>query len=224
MTDSEQNYKMADIRKCISTLGDTTQSKWLDKRLVPCSKQKKGIRTNIRYSALEIVHVCVLAQTSTWGVLNYYNEVNVSGGYISPSTFLFMEPDELAGLPLCPHMGRSELSLTEPEKIVDYYREHGPNLKIIVTSRQVPIEQEDKRMRRTKTVFDMRILTPTEAMEWENDQEGISPDIELMTLATYDIPNKDVPEAYMEFGFLKLNLKQIITHVYKKLDLLYLLD
>ena len=68
---------MADIRKCFSTVGDTTLTKWLDKGLIGCESDKKGIRTNIRYSALELAHVGVLAQLSgaqlsAWGVLNYY--------------------------------------------------------------------------------------------------------------------------------------------------------
>jgi len=60
------------IFESVFQVGDTTLTKWLDKGLIGCESDKKGIRTNIRYSALELAHVGVLAQLSTWGVLNYY--------------------------------------------------------------------------------------------------------------------------------------------------------
>ena len=88
---------MADIRKCFSTVGDTTLTKWLDKGLIGCESDKKGIRTNISYSALELAHVGVLAQLSTWGVLNYYKDVKVDFG------------------------GQRQFLLTEPDRIIDHY-------------------------------------------------------------------------------------------------------
>ncbi|MGC8604768.1 MAG: hypothetical protein ACP5VS_13955 [Desulfomonilaceae bacterium] len=218
---------MSDIRKCFSTVGDTTLSKWLEKGFIPHQSDKKGIRTNIRYSALEIVHVGVLTLLSTWGVLACYKDVEVHGGYVSPEYFAFFSPAEFAELP--PSSGYHEvweLSLTKPEKIVDYYCAYGPDLKMTITSCQVPVVQEDRRMRRTKTVFDIKILPPHQALEWERDRLGIRPEMEELFVidAPIVIANKYGAEAYMEFGFLKLDIDMIIRHVYNRLDLLYLVD
>jgi hypothetical protein len=223
MKDSRYNFKMADIRKCFSTIGDTTLSKWIDKGLIGCDSDKKGIRTNIRYSALGIVHVGVLTQLSTWGVLTYYKETEVSLGYLGIEAAL-LEPEVPASLGEdLPN--RCNFPLTEPDEIINYYSSHGPNLIMIVTSRQVPFEQEDKRMRWTKTVFEIKILTPEQAFEWESDQQGLPRSLQEMTILTFESPpNKEVPEANVEFGFLKLDIGRIIRHVYKKLDILYLLS
>ncbi|MDA8408564.1 MAG: hypothetical protein M0T73_17115 [Deltaproteobacteria bacterium] len=227
MLDSPNIYKMSDIRKCFSTVGDTTLSKWLDKGLIAHQSDKKGIRSNIRYTALEIVHVGVLTLLSTWGVLTYYKDAEVAGGYVSPETFAFFTPAELAALP--PSSGYHEvweLSLTKPERIVEYYCAYGPDLKMTITSCQVPVEQQDRRMRRTKTVFDIKILPPHQALEWERDRFGMRPEIEELFVidAPIVITHKYGAEAYMEFGFLKLDIDMIIRHVYSKLDLLVLLD
>jgi hypothetical protein len=225
MKDTHHNYKMGDIRKCFSTVGDTTLSKWLDKGLISHQSNRKGIRANIRYSALDIVHVGILTQLSTWGVLNYYKDAKVSGGYVSLETLLFFSDEELAALPASSgYHPVCALSLTEPDKMVDYYCSRGPELKMIVTFRQVPVEQADKRMRTTKTEFNLLILSPSEYREWEQERFGLRS--EISKLFTIDAPIQvgDVPvDFYAEFGLLTLDIDMLIGHVYKKLDILSLL-
>ena len=172
--DSIPKFKMSHIRTCFSTIGDTTLSKWTDKSLVPHHSYKKGIRGIIRYSALEIVHVGVLSQLSTWGVLTYYKDVRVLLYNIPATT-----------------------NLTRPDGIIDYYSKHGPDLGIIVSARQYPVKQDDQRMRRTKPLFELALLSVDQIKEWERDREGVKADT--------------------GFGYLKINLKGIIEDVCSKL-------
>jgi hypothetical protein len=94
----------------------------------------------------------------------------------------------------------------------------------VITSYQVPVEQDDKRMRSTKSVFALRILDPTQLQEWENDRLGLRPIIqELFTIGPpLNMPERD-RDTYVEFGYLKLDIKRIITHVYSKLGITHLL-
>jgi hypothetical protein len=213
MKDSPHNYKMSDIRKCFSTVGDTTLSKWLDKGLIAHQSNKKGIRTNIRYSALEIVHVGILTQLSTWGVLTYYKDAVTWGGFLSPEDILSAKSAGLLSVP--PEQEYSLLSLIEPNKMVEYYRSYGPQLMLVVTSRQVPIEQEDKRMRRTKTVFFINVLG------YQLFQDWAVTDSVIRELAA---KNKQTADEYLAFGHLQLEIKSVIHHVYNQLDILSLLD
>ncbi len=195
---------MADIRKCFSTVGDTTLTKWLDKGLIGCESDKKGIRTNISYSALELAHVGVLAQLSTWGVLNYYKDVKVDFG--GPRQFL----------------------LTEPDRIIDHYCYNGPDLRMIVIARQVSVDQDNKRMRSSRTEFEIKILTPPDAQIWEQKcMEGYDPEGDPFALESFTVKtqheNPDIPEENMFFGFLKLHVGAVISHVYNKLDIEFLL-
>lgn len=213
MKDSPHNYKMSDIRKCFSNVGDTTLSKWLDKGLIPHQSDKKGIRTNIRYSALEIVHVGILTQLSTWGVLTYYKDAVTWGGFLSAENILFDNSERILSVP--PEHQFRNLSLIEPNKIVEYYRSYGPQLMLIVTSRQFPVEQEDKRMRRTKTVFFVNVLGYQLFWEWVNEDS---------LLKELTAKNKQDADVYIAFGHLQLEIKTIIHHVYNQLDILHFLD
>lgn len=188
-------------------------SKWLDKGLIAHQSSSRGIRSNIRYSALEIVHVGILTQLSTWGVLTYYKDAVAWGGFLSAEDIISSEPGENALLP--PEQQFRNVSLTEPSKMVEYYRSYGPDLTMIVTSRQVPIEQEDKRMRRTKTLFYVNILGCQLFWEW------VKEDSILKELAA---KNKQIADEYKTFGFLKLEINSIIRHVYDQLNILHLLD
>lgn len=203
---------------------DTYQTKVIDKGLQPCQITKTGIRASVNYSALQIAYAMLLAQLSTWGVLAYYKDVEVWGGYVSLDTLVLMEPEDMVGMPLAPHFGLHKLSLLEPDKIIDYIRENGPDLTLIVEARQVPLEQKNKRMRRTKTAYNAMILTEGQLAEWEHDRRGPSEILKIMTIDTFDIPNKEVPESNIVFGFLKLDIGVIIRHVYKQLDILHLLS
>lgn len=213
MKDTPHNYKMSDIRKCFSTVGDTTLSKWLDKGLIAHQSNKKGIRTNIRYSALEIVHVGILTQLSTWGVLTYYKDAVTWGGFLSPEDILSDKSERILSVP--PEQQFRNLSLIEPNKIVEYYRSYGPQLMLIVTSRQFPVEQEDKRMRRTKTVFFVNVLG------YQLFQDWALADSVIRELAA---KNKQNADEYLAFGHLQLEIKSVIHHVYNQLDILHLLD
>ncbi len=204
---------MSDIRKCFSTVGDTTLSKWLDKGLIAHQSNKKGIRTNIRYSALEIVHVGILTQLSTWGVLTYYKDAVTWGGFLSPEDILSDKSERILSVP--PEQQFRNLSLIEPNKIVEYYRSYGPQLMLIVTSRQFPVEQEDKRMRRTKTVFFVNVLG------YQLFQDWALADSVIRELAA---KNKQNADEYLAFGHLQLEIKSVIHHVYNQLDILHLLD
>jgi hypothetical protein len=213
MKDSPHNYKMSDIRKCFSNVGDTTLSKWLDKGLIPHQSDKKGIRTNIRYSALEIVHVGILAQLSTWGVLTYYKDATTWGGLLTAEDIL---STKLGRIPSVPSKNQCcYLSLIEPNKMVEYYRSYGPQLMLIVTARQFLVEQEDKRMRRTKTVFFINVLGYQLFREWRT---------EVSLLEELEAKNKQTADVYLAFGHLQLEINTIIHHVYNQLDILSLLD
>jgi hypothetical protein len=213
MKDSPHNYKMSDIRKCFSNVGDTTLSKWLDKGLIPHQSDKKGIRTNIRYSALEIVHVGILTQLSTFGVLTYYKDAMTWGGFLSVEDILSTKPG--AGISASPEKQVSYFSLTAPNRMVEYYLSYGPQLMLVVTSRQFPVEQEDKRMRSTKTVFFVNVIGYQLFQDWA-EQDHI--------LKEFAGENKQNADEYLTFGHLQLEIKTIIHHVYKQLDILSLLD
>lgn len=202
MRDTRYNFKMGDVRKCFSTIGDTTLTKWLDKGLIGCDSDRKSIRTNIRYTALGIVHIGVLGQLSLWGVLNYYQDVSVVLGI------------------------RGNSLLTEPDRIIDYYNDYGPNLRMIVTSYQTGVNQPNKRMRASKTNFEIRILSSDEASHWQHAlEEEYDPAGDPFAFEPLSVPRPDdVPEEKMSFGFLKLDLHQIIGHVYNQLGVEHLLD
>jgi hypothetical protein len=213
MKDSLPKFKMSDVRKCFSTVGDTTLSKWLDKGLVPHHSYKKGIRGIVRYSALEIVHVGILTQLSTWGILTYYKDTVAWGGFLSIEDILLTAHGGNTSLP--PEHQFQNISLTEPSKMVEYYRAYGPDLTMIVTSCEVPIEQEDKRMRRTKTQFWINVLAHKLVGLWEREN---------LTLKQLEKTEKERADVYKSFGFLKLDVDRVISHVYSQLDMLRLLD
>lgn len=136
MKDSDAKFKMADVRRLFSNVSDTLISKWDSKGLISCHKQPGAFRITVRYTAVQLCHIGVLRQLSTFGILNWAEHV----------AFMW-------------DMGLSYLS--NPAHLIQYYQDHGPKLKIIVVGGEHPIRDSgrDKRMRRTKTEFVM-MFTP----------------------------------------------------------------
>lgn len=136
MTDTEATYKMADVRRLFSNVSDTLISKWDSRGLIDCQKQPGTFRITVRYTAVQLCHIGVLRQMSTFGILNWAEHVAFMGD-----------------------VGLSYLS--NPAHLIQHYRNHGPRLKIIIVGGEHPIKDagRDKRMRRTKTEFVM-MFTP----------------------------------------------------------------
>lgn len=136
MADTEAVYKMADVRRLFSNISDTLVNKWDLRGLIDCHKHPGAFRITVRYTAVQLCHIGVLRQMSTFGILNWAEQV------------MFMTDTGIS-------------YLSRPAELVQYYRAHGHRLKIIVVGGEHPIGESgrDRRMRRTKTEFVM-MFTP----------------------------------------------------------------
>ena len=198
MRDSRYIYKAEDIRRCFPQVSDTTISKWLQKGFVDNAVSQKAIRQSYKYSALQVVHVGVLAQLSAWGVLAYYRDAVFH----------------------CPVMG--DFSLTEPTKAIESYYALGPNLSLTAHLQEIAIEQFDKRQRQTKTIPHLNFMHKDDYQKWHD--EFVKPLTFLERWAIVQGPESVAcSDKRCGYSYSFLDISSMIVDVYGELNISHLL-
>ncbi|MFA6221458.1 MAG: hypothetical protein WC647_04015 [Desulfomonilaceae bacterium] len=147
-----------------------------------------------RYSALQIVHLGVLSQLSLWGILSRAEATNVSG------------------------MGSRWFGLKEAYKLVDLYYEAGPDVMLTVTLTEMPVQNEDQRLRTSRTEPLIRVIKSNDLGLWIKTYMT-NPVDSKNARDFFDIDDAAPAEWFKTFGFLVIDVGHIIRHVYETLEI-----
>jgi hypothetical protein len=187
-------YQTKHVRQCFSTLSDSQISAFQARGLVAFEALQKSIRKMFRYSALQIVHLGVLSQLSLWGILSRAEATNVSG------------------------MGSRWFGLKEAYKLVDLYYEAGPDVMLTVTLTEMPVQNEDQRLRTSRTEPLIRVIKSNDLGLWIKTYMT-NPVDSKNARDFFDIDDAAPAEWFKTFGFLVIDVGHIIRHVYETLEI-----
>ena len=193
MRDSRFIFKAEDIRRCFPFVSDTNIVKWFGKGIVDSEASRKAIRTSYKYSALQIVHVGLLGQLSSWGVLDYYRDAVVS----------------------CPAQG--DYTLLEPSKMVESYFALGPDVIMLVRLDEMSIDRPDKRQRQTRTIPFIALMKIEAFREWKMTTGS------EVHFIDQDNVKYSCSGQHFKYGYLFVDLGQMIHNVYHEFVITYLL-
>ncbi len=187
-------YQTKHARQCFSTLSDSQISAWLARGLVALESLQKNIRRMFRYSALQIVHLGVLSQLSVWGILSRAEDASVCG------------------------LNGRWFGLKEAYKLVDLYYEAGPDVMLTVTLTEMPIENEDQRLRGSRTEPRLHMIKSNDLELWIKTYVTRSIDAKSAR-NLFNIDESAPSELFKTFGFLVIDVERLIHHVYETLEI-----